>query len=272
MLITTNALITREYRTGNRDRVLHLITEDHGRISVMVKGGGSERSRAAAAVTQPYTWGNYELYLGRDGDLYWFRGGSVLNHFFDVTAELSRTALAAYLCDVATELSDEDSQVPETATLLRMLLNTLHLLANTDKSCTVIKAVFEWRAAALMGFCPDLTGCARCGEVYPDAAYLDIMNGRLLCADCQTALNRLAGRPVEAVDRTLGERRILVPITPSALAAMRYTLAADDRKIFAFALTGEDDLRAFSTVAETYLLNQLEQDFDTLRFYRSVSD
>ncbi len=273
MLITANGLITRSYASGDHDRIVHLLTEEHGRLAVMVKGGRAGKGKDhTASCTQPFTYGNYELYRGKGGDLYWYRSGSVLGHFFDVTQDLSRTALAAYLCDVATELTDENSPVPETASLLRMLLNALYVLSNGDKPCAIIKGVFELRAAALMGYQPDLTGCAHCGEGYPDQAYFDIMNGRLICADCQSARNRQHPRLVEMQERDLGERRILCPLSSSVLAAMRYALTAPERKIFSFALKDREEEYAFDRAAETFLLNQLEQDFETLRFYRSVVD
>ncbi len=275
MLITVNGLVTRSYPSGDHDRIIHVLTEEYGRLSVMVKGGQSARSKRdnAAACTQLFTYGNYELYRGRSGDLYWYRAGSVNHHFFSVTADLGRMALATYLCDVATELSDEDSHIPEAATLLRMLLNTLHVLHNGDKQVALVKGVFELRAAALMGYQPDLTGCAFCGRGYPDHAYFDIMNGRLICADCQTERNRRYGHMAdlrEAEER--GERRIICPITASTLAAMRYALTAPDRKIFSFTLKDREEEHTFDRAAETYLLNQLERDFDTLHFYRSVVD
>ncbi len=271
MLITVNGLITRVYRTGDHDHVIHLLTEDRGRLSVMVKGRAAGR-HAAAPVTQLFTYGNYELYRGKAGDLYWFRGGSVLRHFFEITSNLPAMALASYLCDVADTLSEEGNTAMEAEELLRMMLNTLHTIAKGDKPYALIKGVVELRIAALMGYRPDLTGCARCGEGYPDQLYLDVMNGRLICADCQTTLNRLAGRVASFRAEELGERRIICPISASALAAMRYALAAPERKIFAFSLTDPEELRAFSNAAETYLLNQLEQDFDTLQFYRTVAD
>ncbi len=270
MLITVNGLITRSYASGDHDRIVHMLTEEQGKVSVMVKGSSSRRKDSAAAATQPFTWGNYELYSGKGGDLYWYRGGSVTRHFFEVTADLERMALAAYLCDVATELTGEETPLPEASALLRMLLNTLHALGAGDKSPAIIKGVFELRAAALMGYQPDLTGCALCGQGYPDAAYLDIMNGRLICADCQTALNRKHGYRVAEEER--GERRIICPLSPSVLAALRYALASPDKKIFSFALKDEVEERDFARAAETYILNQLEQDFETLRFYHSVAD
>ncbi len=271
MLITVNGLITRSYASGDHDRLVHMITEDRGRLAVMVKGGNSKRGSPAAACTQLFTYGNYELYSGNGGDIYWYRGGSVLNTFYNLSANLPRMALAAYLCDVASELTDKDAGENETADLLRMLLNSLYTLDKGSKSPAIVKGVFELRAAAMMGYQPNLMGCAFCGEVYPDEAYFDIMNGRIICADCQTKRNRLQGRFL-GVEEALGERSIICPVSASVLAAIRYALTAPDQKIFSFVLKDKEEENAFDRASETFLLNQLERDFETLHFYRSVAD
>lgn len=270
MLITTNGLVIRSYVTGNNDRVLHVLTEDHGRLSVMVKGGGSKRSGATDPCTQLFTYGNFELYRGKGGDLYWFRGGSTLIPFYGVTADVTRMALAAYLCDVTDDLTPEEAAEEETSLLLKMLLNSLYVLDKGQKAPALVKSVFEFRSAALMGYCPDLSGCALCGEVHPENAYLDVMNGRVICADCQTGRNRLGG--VERVEEALRERNILCPMSPSVLAALRFILTAPDKKIFSFSMKDAEEERGLDRVTETFLLNHMERDFDTLHFYRSVAD
>ena len=270
MLITVNGLVTRSYPSGDHDRIIHIITEERGRLAVMVKGGNSKRGSHMAACTQLFTYGNYELYSGSSGDdLYWLRGGSVLRSFYNLSSGLSRMALATYLCDVASDLTDKDAVIVETRELLRMLLNSLYVLDRGDKSPAIVKGVFELRAAAMMGYRPNLVGCAFCGEGYPSEAYFDIMNGRLICSDCQAKRNRLASRLAE-VEEELGERRIICPLSSSVLAAVRYALTAQDRKIFSFELKDAEEEHSFDRVAETFLLNQLERDFETLRFYRSV--
>ena len=271
MLITVNGLITRSYPSGDHDRLVHIITEDRGRLAVMVKGGNSKRGGHSAACTQLFTYGNYELYSGNNGDLYWYRGGSVLSSFYRLSVSLPCMALAAYLCDVASDLSDKDACQDETAELLRMLLNSLYTLDRGNKSPAIVKGVFELRAAAMMGYQPNFVGCDLCGEGYPNEAYFDIMNGRIICADCQTKRNRLAGR-IQSIEEELGERSIICPISASVLAAIRYALSAPDQKIFSFALADGEEERCFEHAAETYLLNHLERDFETLHFYRSVSE
>ena len=179
-------------------------------------------------------------------------------------------ALAAYLCDVASELTDKDAGEEETADLLRMLLNSLYTLDRGSKPGYIVKGVFELRAAAMMGYQPNLMGCALCGEGYPTEAYFDVMNGRIICADCQTKRNRRLLRGVNP-DEELRERTVICPVSASVLAAIRYALTAPDQKIFSFALKDEEE-HAFGRAAETFLLHQLERDFETLHFYRSVAD
>lgn len=270
MLITVNGLVTRSYPSGDHDRIIHIITEDRGRLAVMVKGGNSKRGGQYAACTQLFTYGNYELYRGSNGgDLYWLRGGSVQNSFFNLSASLSRMALASYLCDVATEFTEHNAEGAETAELLRMLLNSLYVLNKGERSPSLVKGVFELRTAAMMGYQPNLMGCSVCGEGYPSEAYFDIMNGCLICADCQTKRNRMAGR-IQSAEEELGERSIICPVSASVLAALRYALTAPDKKIFSFSLADKAEEADFARAAETFLLNQVERDFDTLRFYRSV--
>lgn len=271
MLITVNGLVTRSYPSGEHDRVVHIITEDRGRLSVMVKGGNSKRGGHSAACTQLFTYGNYELYRGNNGDMYWYRGGSVLSSFYNLSGELSRMALATYLCDLASEFTENDTGTEDTADLLRMLLNSLYTLDKGNRPPAIVKGVFELRAAAMMGYRPSLVGCSSCGEGYPAEAYFDIMNGCFICTACQAKRNRFAGRIASREDE-LGERSIICPISSSVLAAIRYALTAPDNKIFSFALADREEERAFARTAETFLLNHLERDFETLCFYRTVAE
>ena len=266
MLTTTDGLVTRSYPSGNGDHILHLVTPTMGRLSVMVKGNQKKGNRFAS-ITQLFTWGNYELY--HKGDLYWLRGGSVLTPFYELAADLPAMALGAYLCDVTSDMTGEGESAEE---LLRMLLNALYLLSKGEKSHAIVKGVFELRALAVSGYCPDLEGCAVCGTQTPHESYLDVMNGHLICADCQTNLNRQRVIDEEVRLELLGERRIICPMTASTLAAVRYILSAPDKKIFSFDLTDREEKFAFARVAETYLLNHLERDFETLSFYHSVKN
>ena len=269
MLITVNGLVIRSYPSGEKDRIIHILTEDKGRLAVMIKGGGSKRT-GDISCTQLFAYGNYELYRGKGGDLYWYRGGSVLTTFYGLSADIASMALATYLCDVAADLTPEEADEADSGLLLKDLLNSLYVLDRGMKSHTLVKGVFELRAAALMGYLPDLTGCALCGETFPENAYLDVMNGCLVCADCQTKRNRTG--EIGRTEDLLRVRNILCPVSSSVLAAMRFILTVPPKKIFSFSMKDVEEERSLERATETFLLNQLEQDYETLHFYRSVAD
>lgn len=281
MLITTNGLVTRAYDGVGTDRIIQLVTQDRGRLTVLIKGG-QKRSGIADVCLQLFAYGNYELYE-RNGR-YWYRGGSLMTHFFDLSADLEKMALGAYLCDLTGEMTASmdahemmygqvNDMVEDSNAMLRMLLNALHLIQQGSKQRALIKGVFELRTMAIAGYTPSLEACALCETVWPDICYLDVMNGRIICADCQSKRDRLGGWMAELKEQQdLGERRVMVPMTKAVLAAVRYVLGTSDKKIFSFVLKDHEDELCFAKVAETFLLHHLERGFDTLHFYHSVAD
>lgn len=263
MEFVTNGLITRVWDVGASDKMLNIITADRGRIGVMVKGGRSPSSKLRS-ISQLFTYGNFEI--SKKGNLYWLRGGSVINSFYDLSIDITRVALACYLCDLANELTGEDA---EDDGILRLLLNSLYLIGKGEKDSKLIKAVFEMRASAISGYCPELSYCAYCKEPFSEYTYLDVMGGKLICSEC---LMHKGDKKIE-VSREfedMPEASILCGLSPSALAALRYVVTAPTGKIFSFELKDEGEKDELSRAAESYILNHLERSFDSLDFYKSV--
>lgn len=263
MQFATNGLITRIYDVGASDKMLNIITEDRGRIGVMVKGGRSPQSKMRS-ISQLFTYANFEI--SQKGNLYWLRGGEVINPFYSLSLDITRVALASYLCDIGNELTDEGG---EDDGILRLLLNSLYLLDKGNKDHRIVKSVFEFRAAVLSGYCPELSYCAYCKEQFADFTYLDVMGGRLICTDCLSK----KGNKVENISNEFEytpETSVLCGLSPSALAALRYIASAQDSRVFSFDVKDDGELNELSKATETYILNHLERGFESLEFYKSV--
>lgn len=263
MQFATNGLITRIYDVGASDKMLNIITEDRGRIGVMVKGGRSPTSKLRS-ISQLFTYANFEI--SQKGNLYWLRGGEVINPFYALSLDITRVALASYLCDLANDLTDEGS---EDDGILRLLLNSLYLLDKGTKDQRLIKAVFELRAATLTGYCPEVSYCAYCKEPFADFTYLDVMGGKLICTDC---LSKRGDRKIEVSSEFeyMPETSILCGLSPSALAALRYIVNAQDSRVFSFDIKDDGEMNELARSAENYILNHLERGFESLEFYKSV--
>ena len=114
-----------------------------------------------------------------------------------------------------------------------------------------MKAVFELRGACLAGYAPDLYGCHRCGNPFPDR--FDLSEGRLECSAC----------------RDHSSAGIRMPVMGGVLETMHYITTCDAKKLFSFT-AGSDTLEQLSAITEGYLTTQLERGFATLDFYKSL--
>ena len=257
-----NGVVVRVRDMGDHDRYLSVLTATHGRISVLSKGSRSMRG-SQMGVSQLYTYGNFEIY--RRGTTYILKSGTAIQPFYSLCMDIDRLNLAAYLCDVTCELTDEGEEAGD---MLRLLLNSLYAISRDLYPQELIKGAFELRAAAISGYAPEIGGCVFCGNEMPEYYYLDVMNGCFLCADCLT--KRTPTAHANTVYDDLREADVLCGLSRAAYAAFSYAVTAPMERLFAFELVDPADRELFSKAAETYLLSHLGHGFDTLNFYRSM--
>ena len=257
-----DGVVVRVRDMKDHDRYLSVLTAERGRITLLSKGSRSMRGEQMA-ISQLYAYGNFEYYS--KGGIRILKGGTTLQNFYALSMDIDRLNLAAYLCDVAYELTDEGEEAGE---MLRLLLNSLYAVSRDLYPQPLIKAAFEFRAASISGYEPDLQACAACGCAQHESLYLDVMNGALLCADCLHK-RAPAGAQNGAYD-DIREADVLCPLSAASRAALCYCISAPVERLFSFELKDGEDLRLFSAAAETYLLSHLGRGFSSLEFYHTM--
>ena len=269
MLKTACGLVLRETAVGESDKLLTVLTPEYGKLLLSAKGVRSMRSKNIP-LCRLFTYGNFEFYE-KNGHC-WLSGGSVIDSFYELNSDIEGFALAAYVTDVATELSGEGENGED---ILRLSLNTLYAITKKLRPYNQIKGAFELYAASHAGFMPDISGCRECNKRAASYFYLDVMNGNMLCSEClgkqQKGYYRETDSGVITVDR-YEQRSIILPMSPAVTAAVNYAVSAPVRRLFSFELKEKEDIKDFSKVGETYLSNHLERGFETLSFYHSVSE
>ena len=242
MFKTVRALVLREVKYKEADRILTVLTESDGKQTLKAQGALRKSSKYGAA-TQVLTFSELTVF-GNQGR--WsVREGTVLEEFQGLRTDLEAMAVAAYLCEVLETASDED--VPNPA-MLQLGLNCLYALSRGLCTPERVKAVFELRLACLTGYAPNLQDCVLCGGV-TDSMHFSPSKGGLVCGHCARYGNDV--------------------ISPDCLQAMRFVASAPAKKIFSFQLTG-DAAREFSVNCELYLLSQLERNFLSLDYYKRI--
>lgn len=248
MHMTTKALVLREVNYKESDKILTVLTENEGKLTLSARGCRKKGSPIAAAC-QLLAWGEFTLYefKGR-----WAVKETAAERLFDgVRADLDKLALASYFAEVTETLSEEGQPEPE---LLALTLNCLHALDKLDTPLTQVKAAFEWRSMALAGYEPQIDGCAVCGVENPEEPRLHLGEGLLHCAACRSEL---------------GEG-VSMPMTPAALAALRHIIWSERKRLLAFRLDAEG-LQRLGDASEAYLMTRLERSFRTLDFYKTLT-
>lgn len=259
-----DGLVIKEIPYGENDKLLTVITADEGKILFCAKGARSPKSKLLG-LCRIFTFANFEYYE-RSGKK-WLSGGSVNDSFFNLNSDISRFALASYVLQLADEITGEGVPCP---TVLRMTLNTLYAIEKGLKPLPLIKSAYEIFAVSDSGFAPDIAECCECGAESSDRGFfLDIMNGHVICQSCMD--KRSANAVAAPVDR-FQTSNILVPIDDISKRAWQYVLCADLKRIFAFGFDSKESMSTFARSTETYLINHLERDFETLKFYNTVKE
>ncbi len=259
---SADSLILRAVDRGEHDKLLTVLTAEHGRFYAILKGAHSMHRREAAAA-EPYTLSNIEYY--EKNGVKWVKNATAQETFPGIRYDMEKLFLAAYVAEVAFELSDERQPAGE---ILPLALNTLYMLSVTKGEDRRIKAAFELRAACIAGFSPDLTHCRRCGKTVVDNAYFDVMNGAPLCLSCAERARGLL--PPDAVDE-FGDRALYLPLPLGVRAALSYVAGAEEKRVFSFRLSDELSLSYLGDIAEAYLLHHLERGFPTLENYKKLT-
>ena len=242
MFETTKALVLREVKYKEADRILTLFTSDNGKITAKARGALRKGSRTAAA-TQQLSWSDMILFFNKGK--WTVNEASVIEAFDGLKADIVSFALGSYFAECVEALSVEDQKDGE---LLSLALNSLYALSRKLHDPRKIKAAFELRLMSLSGYHPSVERCASCGEENPSEPVFDLLDGRLFCRKCCT-------------------RGSAVSLDEKSLSAMRHVLSAPPKQIFSFTLSG-DALLTLGFAAEHYLLTQTERSFGTLDYYK----
>lgn len=245
MYLKTEALVLRETAYQDADKLLTLLTREGGRLTARARGVRSRSSRLKGAC-QLLAYGEFTL-MERSG-YYTVTEAELREPFHGLRTDLEKLSLASYLAQLGETLSDADAANPA---LTRLLLYALDALARLNRPQLLVKAAAELRLLCMSGFAPSMEGCAVCGAPHPDR--FRVGEGMLHCAACRSAL---------------GEG-LSLPLTPGALDAMRYIVAAPLERLFQFNLPAASQ-ESLSAATETYLLTQLERGFSALDFYKSL--
>jgi DNA repair protein RecO (recombination protein O) len=174
-LYRDHALVLRTYKLGEADRIIVLLTENHGEVRAVAKGARRTKSRFGARL-EPPSHVAIQLYRGR-GELDTVAQAESVDHFRALRDDLTSLGRALTMVEATDQVALEHQPNPA---LYRLLLGALRTLAG-DPSPLVV-AGFLWKLLALEGVAPVLDQCVVCGRTDGLVAF-DLHEGGVVCRD-----------------------------------------------------------------------------------------
>jgi DNA repair protein RecO (recombination protein O) len=178
----TRCLVLRTFDQGESDRVVHLYTETHGRVSAIAKGARRSKRRFPGTL-EILSLVDVRLVDPPRAQLMRLEAAKLVGAFEGITANLGRYAIACQFLELLDRLTAEREAHPD---LFHFAVGVLEVLSEAEPDRLLAVLVLA-KTLARLGFRPQLTRCAVCGTEpaasVSQVAFLPAQGGAV-CRSC----------------------------------------------------------------------------------------
>ena len=181
------AVVLRHRDFGEKDRMLTLLSPEHGRFSAVARGARQTKSKLAA-VSQTFVHARFLLARGRSFAI--VTQTEIENSHSNIATDLLKSAWASYLCELCDSVPEHSPDDQLFAALIIALDHFDRAPANLPDT-EIIGHWFEVHFLRLQGCSPTVGRCVGCGEKIAvpedDVArhiHFSIERGGTVCPDC----------------------------------------------------------------------------------------
>ena len=181
-LYRDRAVVLRQHKLGEADRIVTLLTRDHGLVRAVAKGVRRTRSKFGSRL-EPFAHIDVQLHPGRNLDI--VTQVVCIDAFAtDIVSDYGRYTSACAVLETAERLAGEErAPAPE---LHRLTIGALRAVADGARPRELVLDAYLLRAMGIAGWAPSLVECARCAEPGPHRAF-HIGAGGSVCMHCRPA-------------------------------------------------------------------------------------
>ncbi len=237
-LYRDEAIVLRTHKLGEADRIITLLTRQHGRVRAVAKGVRRTTSRWGSRL-EPFTHVDLQLAEGRSLDT--ITQAETLDSFHSrLGLDYERYTAGTAMLETAERLVTEEKE-PSVQHFL-LLVGGLRAMAAGEHPGNQVLDSYLLRSLAVAGYAPSFDHCTRCGVEGPHR-YFNPAAGGVLCTMC-----KVPGSATPAVETV----RLLAALLTGDWPVVH---AADPRH-----------LREASTLVAAYLAWHLERGLRSMAY------
>jgi DNA repair protein RecO (recombination protein O) len=179
---TDEGIVLRRVDYGETDRVLTVLTREHGKVGVIARGVRRAGSRLAAR-TDLFERSRMQLATGRGELLVLAQAQRAESGIANRIEDPRRSACAGVIAELTDRVLESHHADPQIFELVGVALGAVSDPLR-DPRAAVVR--FARRMIDRLGYAPQLHRCAACDRVLPERpAAFSASGGGLLCADCR---------------------------------------------------------------------------------------
>jgi DNA repair protein RecO (recombination protein O) len=179
-LYRDEGVVLRTYKLAESDRIVVIMTAEHGKVRAIAKGVRKTRSKFGARL-EPMSHVRLLLYRGRELDI--VSQAESVESLSPMLSSLDRASQGMAAIEAVDQLALDREPNPR---LYKMTVGVLRTIAERPSPLNV--PAFYWKLLAAEGLEPQLDQCVRCGEHGPDVQLVafDLNEGGMHCRNCRS--------------------------------------------------------------------------------------
>jgi DNA repair protein RecO (recombination protein O) len=183
-LIETEGIVLKSYNLGDADRIVVLMTHDHGVVRGVAKGAKRLKSRFGSGL-EPFSEVRVEYFQKDNQELVSLQRTELVRSNFAVASSPEFLQKFSYLSDLLTTFLPPHDPNEKAYRMVRACIDSA---AGDTGALHAIGVYFELWTLRLAGFMPDWSRCQNCNRGLDEGDEANVQaNFHLLCANCTRA-------------------------------------------------------------------------------------
>lgn len=179
-LYRDHAVVIRTQKLGEADRIITMLTREHGRIRCVAKGVRRTKSKFGARL-EPGSHIDVQLFVGKTFDTV-TQVEAIENFGDELSRDYRRWTITSAILETAERFTSQERE--PALQEYQLVVGGLRALAEDRHDPSLILDAFLLRSLALGGYAPSMTICSRCEKPGPHR-YFSLVGGGSVCVDCR---------------------------------------------------------------------------------------
>jgi len=180
-LYRDEGVVLRTQKLGEADRIITLLTREHGRVRAVAKGVRRTRSKFGSRL-EPFNRVDVQFYAGRSLDIV-TQVETLAGYGAGLAADYARYTTGTVMLETAERMTAEEREPAVQQYLL--LIGGLRSLAAGEHDPGLVLDSYLLRSLSVAGYAPSLEACAHCGAEGPHRSF-SVSGGGVVCSECRT--------------------------------------------------------------------------------------